>query len=383
MSLEPGLNGRLIGRGTSAAPTNRFERLSVEADWEHYEDDPDEIPGQRKVATQFFVDGTKTVLVENDSPDISFRWSINPYRGCEHGCAYCYARPYHEYLGMNAGADFETKILVKENAPRLLRDELNKPGWTGDQIIAISGVTDCYQPGERTFRVTRGLIEVLAEARQAFGLITKNALITRDLDLLGPLGAQNLVHANISITTLDAELCRALEPRTSPPAKRLDAIRQLSAGRRAGARDGRADHPGAERYGNPRHLARSGRRRSEGRRLHAVAIAVRGERDFSALGRRVSSEPARADRRTHPRYARRRIEQRELRRTDARHGRIRRADQTNDDRLQPQIRPRRRGGRRHAPVRYDVVSPTDVEARGRGCCSKRACPRTLLIPLAS
>ncbi|MDX1962574.1 MAG: PA0069 family radical SAM protein [Pirellulales bacterium] len=224
--------GRLIGRGANVAPQNRFERVRCDADYEHLGESAEELAelqSAKKVTTAFYEDQSQSLIVENDSPDIPFRYSINPYRGCEHGCAYCYARPYHEYLGLNAGVDFETKILVKTAAPRLLREELNRARWTGRDIVAISGVTDCYQPIERELQITRGMIMVLAEARQAFGTITKNALITRDLDLLAPLAAHRLYQANISITTLDADLCRVLEPRTSPPAKRLDAIRQLTA----------------------------------------------------------------------------------------------------------------------------------------------------------
>ncbi len=164
----------------------------------------------------------------NDSPDIPFRHSINPYRGCEHGCAYCYARPGHETLGLNAGLDFETKVFYKPDAPALLRAELCKPSWKGE-IIAMSGVTDCYQPAERRLRITRGCIEVMAEAQQAFGIITKNALVVRDLDLLAPHAAKNLCAVNITVTTLDADLVRCLEPRTSSPEARLRAIRELTA----------------------------------------------------------------------------------------------------------------------------------------------------------
>jgi DNA repair photolyase len=220
---------RMIGRGSSVNPTNRFESVSLEFDAEHLADDDELLASERKVVTTYWVDDSQSIIVENNSPDIPFRYSINPYRGCEHGCAYCYARPYHEYLGLNAGLDFETKILVKERAPELLRDELNKSRWTGTEVIAISGVTDCYQPIERRLQITRRLIEVLSEAQQAFGLITKNALITRDIDLLAPLAARGLVQANLSITTLDADLCRVLEPRTSPPLKRLEAIQRLTA----------------------------------------------------------------------------------------------------------------------------------------------------------
>jgi DNA repair photolyase len=245
---------RIVGRGSQRAIHNRFETIRTEDDFEHIADELNEEmrqnhaanrsvksvtnPGsshsdsgylnERKLQTEFFIDETQSVLVKNTSPDIPFEYSINPYRGCEHGCAYCYARPYHEYLGLNSGLDFETKIIVKRNAAELLRVELNKRTWDGTKTIAISGVTDCYQPGEREWRVTRSIIEVLSEAHQAFGMISKNAMMTRDIDLLRPMGKLNLFHANISITTLDQELSRVLEPRTSAPARRLDAVKKLS-----------------------------------------------------------------------------------------------------------------------------------------------------------
>jgi DNA repair photolyase len=216
-----------VGRGAQVAPANRFEATRLVDDFEQL-DETDDVLDDRRLATVFLDDDSKTIIRENDSPDISFRFSINPYRGCEHGCAYCYARPGHETLGMNAGIDFETKILVKRNAAALLRQELNRPSWPAE-TIAISGVTDCYQPIERKLRITRSCLEVLAEARQPCGVVTKNALITRDLDLLGPMAALRTFHAAISVTTLDHDLARVLEPRTSNPAARLKAIRELSA----------------------------------------------------------------------------------------------------------------------------------------------------------
>jgi DNA repair photolyase len=210
------------GRGAAVNPTNRFERITLErdADW-----DPQEDPALRTV---FLRDTSRTIINYNDSPDIPFTASINPYRGCEHGCAYCYARPFHEYLGFSAGLDFETKIMVKTDAPALLRNELRSPRWQ-PQTIAMSGVTDCYQPAERHFRVTRGCLEVLAEFRNPVGIVTKNHLVTRDLDLLRELARVNAVAVYLSITTLDAKLAAALEPRTSMPALRLRALEQLSA----------------------------------------------------------------------------------------------------------------------------------------------------------
>lgn len=227
-SSSPENNARpAVGRGAPLAPPNRFEPTRLVDDFEQL-DDADEALDARRVPTVYLDDNSKTIIRENDSPDIPFRFSINPYRGCEHGCAYCYARPYHEYLGMNAGLDFETKIMVKHDAPRLLREELNKPSWR-PQYVAISGVTDCYQPAERNFRITRGLLEVFLEARHPIGLITKNALVVRDLDLLSQLAARNLVSVALSVTTLDADLARTLEPRTSSPSARLRAIRELHA----------------------------------------------------------------------------------------------------------------------------------------------------------
>jgi DNA repair photolyase len=219
---------KFIGRGSQITPPNRFEQTRTEADYEQLT--AEDLDGdERKLPTEFFADQTKSVITENDSPDVGFRYSINPYRGCEHGCAYCYARPGHEFLGLNAGLDFETKIFVKHDAAALLRAELARPSWRGDETITISGVTDCYQPAERPFRITRSLLEVLHEARQACGIITKNARVVRDLDLLAPMAELRLMRVMLSITTLDAALARAMEPRTSPPDKKLDAIRTLTA----------------------------------------------------------------------------------------------------------------------------------------------------------
>jgi DNA repair photolyase len=217
-----------VGRAVNAATPNRFETIHVEADLEQLAEGDELLAPERRVRTQFLVDASQSLITSNDSPDVFFKYSINPYRGCEHGCVYCYARPGHEYLGFDAGLDFESRIMVKQRAPQLLRDELCKPSW-GGEFLMISGVTDCYQPAERHFRLTRGCLEVLLEARQVCGIITKNALVTRDVDLLAPLAAMRCVGVNLSITTLDAELARTLEPRTSPPAKKLEAIRTLTA----------------------------------------------------------------------------------------------------------------------------------------------------------
>lgn len=210
------------GRGAQINPPNRFERL-------HLEPDPDCPPDERpNPKTQFFYDATESVLAKNDSPDVGFTYGLNAYRGCEHGCAYCFARPYHEYLGWSSGLDFESKILVKLRAPELLRAELSAPRWQVEPI-AMSGVTDCYQPAERQFRLSRRCLEVCAELRHPIFLITKNALVTRDLDVLQELARYNCVAVHLSVTTLDAELGGKMEPRASRPAARLNAIRELSA----------------------------------------------------------------------------------------------------------------------------------------------------------
>ncbi|MDZ7269426.1 MAG: PA0069 family radical SAM protein [candidate division KSB1 bacterium] len=211
------------GRGTSLNPGNRFEKMRVEIDPEWLEQE-----GLPPAPTTYFIDNSISILSKNDSPDIPFTYSLNPYRGCEHGCIYCYARPTHEYLGWSSGLDFETRILVKPRAPALLERELCKPGWR-PQVIMLSGNTDCYQIAERRLCLTRGCLEVLLRYRNPVGIITKNALILRDLDLLQELARLDLVAVTLSITTLDNQLCRKMEPRTSAPEKRLAAIARLAA----------------------------------------------------------------------------------------------------------------------------------------------------------
>jgi DNA repair photolyase len=216
------------GRGASWSPANRFERLHVDfTDIDFAEFDPDAEERPRR-ATQYFRDGTKSIITRNTSPDVGFETSLNPYRGCEHGCIYCYARPTHEYLGFSAGLDFESKIMVKTNAPELLRAELESSRWQ-PQTLVMSGVTDPYQPVERKLRITRGCLEVLAKFRNPVAIITKNRLVTRDIDLLCELAKYNAVAVNLSVTSLDPNMQRVLEPRTSSPQARLDAIRQLRA----------------------------------------------------------------------------------------------------------------------------------------------------------
>lgn len=213
------------GRGAQAEPPNRFQWWHAERDDEQLL--ADDVANERAVRTQFIPDHSRTIVSENDSPDIPFRYSVNPYRGCEHGCAYCYARPTHEYLGFNAGIDFESRILVKKHAPELLRDWLAHDGYQ-PVLIAFSGVTDCYQPAERRFELTRRCLRVAAECGQPIGIVTKNALVARDIDVLQKMAARHTVRVHISITTLDANLARTLEPRTSSPDARLRTIHELT-----------------------------------------------------------------------------------------------------------------------------------------------------------
>jgi DNA repair photolyase len=212
--------------GSHINPPNRFESTYTEPDLEQLEWDDEYLSQPRRI--EYLDDQSKSIVTENDSPDLNFRYSVNPYRGCAHGCSYCYARPFHEYLGYNAGLDFETKIMVKREAPRLFRDFLSRSDWE-PELIAFSGITDCYQPAEREFQLTRQCLEVASEANQPVGIVTKNALVVRDLDLLATMAQRSLINVSLSITTLDPELAREMEPRTSIPAARLRAIRELSA----------------------------------------------------------------------------------------------------------------------------------------------------------
>ncbi len=219
-SPDPGFRGR----GAAANPPNRFDQIAYLPEGEAR--DPDD-PGP---LTQILRDASRSIIAHNDSPDVGFDSSINPYRGCEHGCVYCYARPFHEYLGFSAGLDFETKILAKPEAPALLRRELMKPSWT-PRPIAMSGVTDPYQPAERRLKLTRGCLEVLAEFRNPVMIVTKNYLVTRDIDLLAELAVHGAASVTLSITTLRPELQRVMEPRASTPARRLKAIEALAGAR--------------------------------------------------------------------------------------------------------------------------------------------------------
>jgi len=212
------------GRGAAENPSNRFERL-------HYAELADEGCSEdgdtSRPRTLFLRDPSRSALTYNQSPDVGFDASLNPYRGCEHGCIYCYARPTHEYLGFSAGLDFETRILVKDAAPVLLRRELAARRWK-PQVVGISGVTDPYQPIERRLCLTRRCLEVFAEFRNPVAIVTKSGLVARDADLLGELAAHEAAAVNVSITTLDPELQRIMEPRASHPSQRLRAIESLA-----------------------------------------------------------------------------------------------------------------------------------------------------------
>jgi DNA repair photolyase len=218
------------GRGAAANPTNRFETLDFAPDPDLDMPDPSDPDAFDPVstATVYLKDTTRKIIATNDSPDIGFESSVNPYRGCEHGCIYCYARPTHEYLGFSAGLDFETRIMVKTEAPELLRGALSKPNWK-PQTLFFSGVTDCYQPIERRLKLTRRCLEVLAEFGNPVAIVTKNALVERDIDILQKLAAQQAAAVYVSITTLNPDLTRIMEPRTSVPRRRLEAIAQLAA----------------------------------------------------------------------------------------------------------------------------------------------------------
>jgi DNA repair photolyase len=213
------------GRGAGFNPANRFEEQRIELEPDALvDDDGNPIP----LKTQFFRDDTQSIIAWNDSPDVGFNAGCSPYRGCEHGCAYCFARPTHEYLGFSAGLEFESRILIKPRAAELLREQFSKKSWE-PQVVAMSGITDVYQPIERRFGLTRRCLEVFAEFRNPVAIITKNHLVTRDIDLLSELAKFNAVSVCISLTTLDGDLAKTMEPRASTPNRRLAAIRELTA----------------------------------------------------------------------------------------------------------------------------------------------------------
>jgi DNA repair photolyase len=213
---------RRRGRGTLSNASGRYEplaRVSFDDGWQGIE----ELPPFKTMVT---VDSTRKIIARNDSPDVSFDRSINPYRGCEHGCVYCFARPTHAYLGLSPGLDFESKLFMKPNAPELLERELSSPDYS-PKIIAIGTNTDPYQPIERRYQIVRRILEVLERAGHPVGIVTKSALVLRDLDILTRMAKRDLVKVAISVTTLDPKLARVMEPRASTPPRRLEALREL------------------------------------------------------------------------------------------------------------------------------------------------------------
>ncbi|MGD0147870.1 MAG: PA0069 family radical SAM protein [Xanthobacteraceae bacterium] len=213
---------RRRGRGTLSNASGRYEplaRVAFDDGWQGLEDLP-------PFKTTVTADTTRKIITRNDSPDISFDRSINPYRGCEHGCVYCFARPTHAYLGLSPGLDFESKLFMKPNAPELLERELSAPGYV-PKVIAIGTNTDPYQPIERRYKIMRRILEVLDSAGHPVGIVTKSALVLRDLDILARMAKRDLVKVALSVTTLDAKLARTMEPRAATPPRRLDTLRQL------------------------------------------------------------------------------------------------------------------------------------------------------------
>jgi DNA repair photolyase len=212
------------GRGALSNPVSRYSATASEAFDDGWAGDGDELP---RLRTQVFRDASRSVITYNDSPDIPFDRSINPYRGCEHGCIYCFARPSHAYLGLSPGLDFETKLFAKHDAAALLVQELAKPSYR-PAPIALGANTDPYQPIERQLRITRSVLQVLHDCHHPVAVVTKSALIERDIDLLAAMAGKNLAQVAISVTSLDSELCRRLEPRAAAPARRLRTIRTLA-----------------------------------------------------------------------------------------------------------------------------------------------------------
>src|SRR3954453_17138954 len=226
-SLEPGAiaeSETRRGRGAVSNPHARFEPVESE----RFDDGWDLPEEPAPLKTEVTIERPRTIIARNDSPDIPFDRSLNPYRGCEHGCVYCFARPTHAYQGLSPGLDFETKLFAKPNAAELLEKELSASGYR-PRVIAMGTNTDPYQPIERTLRITRGVLEVLNRFSHPVGLVTKSGLVTRGLDVLAPMAARGLARVAVSITTLDPKLARAMEPRAAAPAKRLATLPQLAA----------------------------------------------------------------------------------------------------------------------------------------------------------
>ena len=285
------------GRGALSNESSRFDsekRIRTTDGWETEASaepsEDDELPPLRTTLTR---DATRTILARNTSPDVPFDRSINPYRGCEHGCIYCFARPTHAYLGLSPGLDFETKILFKPDAAKLLEAELASPKYRPD-VVAMGTNTDPYQPVERELKITRQILRVLSDFNNPVGIVTKSHLVTRDIDILADMAKRNLAEVFLSVTTLDKELARAMEPRASAPHRRLDAIRALNdAGIPAGVMSA-TDDPGPERPrdgGDPRG-GRRGRRDARG--LHRPAPAARDQGAVRGVAASAPARPCRA-----------------------------------------------------------------------------------------
>ncbi len=311
-------------------------RVAFDDGWQGLE----ELPPFKTTVT---VDSTRKIIARNNSPDISFDRSINPYRGCEHGCVYCFARPTHAYLGLSPGLDFESKLFMKPNAPELLERELSAPGYV-PKIIAIGTNTDPYQPIERRYQIMRRILEVLERAGHPVGIVTKSALVLRDLDILARMAKRDLVKVAISVTTLDAKLARVMEPRASTPPRRLDALRQLV---KAGVPTSTLVAPVIPAINDAeieRILEAVAADRRAQCRLCAAAPAARNPRSVPRMAEREFSRPHRARVQAGPRHARRQGLRFDLRQA---HDRLR-PDRLDD---RPALRSRLRAARlQHRPA---------------------------------
>ena len=330
---------RLVsGRGAVGNPANRFEKLHLEPDPDAAGEALGEAPAPLR--TQFFKDHSASIIARNDSPDVAFETSLNPYRGCEHGCSYCYARNTHEYLGFSAGLDFETKIMVKEDAPDLLLRELSSPKWK-PQTLALSGVTDCYQPVERRLQLTRRCLAVLVEFRNPVVITTKNYLVTRDLDLLRELAAHGAAKVHLSVNSLDSELARKLEPRAASPKMRLAAVEALA---KAGVPVGvlvAPVIPALNDHEIPAVLAAAKAAGAGWAGMEILRLPLTVAPIFEEwLARNV---PGKKDKilEPHPRHARRQTQRFPFRRENARRGDFRRSDFANVPHRPPQSGPGR------------------------------------------
>ena len=214
---------RRRGRGALSNADGRFEQHTYTED----DDGWGSLETLERFATETQIEQARSIISHNDSPDLSFDLSINPYRGCEHGCIYCYARPTHAFLGHSPGLDFETKLYAKTNASELLEEELARPGYV-PKTIALGAVTDPYQPIERTYQISRQILEVMDRTSHPVGIVTKSALVVRDIDILQRLAERDLVRVALSVTTLDARVARAMEPRAATPSRRIETIKRLS-----------------------------------------------------------------------------------------------------------------------------------------------------------